>query len=627
MPSINFATHVSAAMGAARNFGSLLLRKEKQDEVLDRARLVKRKLPAIVRGLKQISKSDKSEVLSIGTYLEENARLRPNAPALLFEDRRYTHRQLNEQANRYANLFRSRGVRKGAVVAMFLENRPELLFAVAGAVKLGAIASVINTNQRKSVLVHSFSVCKAELFVVGQELVEAFQEVRSELGQARRESVLFIADSADAAAPSDMSDAAPLLAEAATSTPAELRAVTLGDPCFYIYTSGTTGLPKASIMSHFRWVKAAGAFGTIALDMKPTDVMYVALPLYHNNALSVAWGSAACAGACLVIRRKFSASKFWEDVRRYRANCFCYIGELCRYLMNQPRRPDDAHNPVQKIIGNGLRPDIWNDFKERFDIAEVYEFYAASEGNIAFVNVLNLDKTIGFCPAPYAIVEYDIDRDQPVRGADGFLTRVKRGGTGLLIGEVSEKYAFDGYTDPVASEKKLLRDVFEPGDVWFNSGDLLKDLGFRHAQFVDRIGDTFRWKSENVSTNEVAEVVNSFEQVDESTVYGVQIPGTEGRAGMAAVVANVPVDNLDITALSRHLTSELPVYARPVFLRFRPALEVTGTFKQKKSELRTEGFDPAAVTEPLYVLLPGTDRYTKLTDDVFRRIQGGQMRF
>jgi citronellyl-CoA synthetase len=622
--SARVGSAVSTAIEIARDLGTIL---SQPTEVASRARLVGRKLPAIVAGLKEISKSDKTEALSIGSYLERNARERPHETALLYEDQRLTHLELDEHANRWAHLYRSRGVGKGDVVAVLLDNRPEILLAVAGAVKLGAIAAVINTRQRKRVLLHSFSVCDAKLFVIGEELYPAFSEVRAELPAATPASVLFVRDGGDGPAPDDASDAAAELSRAPADRPPELDQVTLGDPCFYIYTSGTTGLPKASIMSHFRWAKAAGAFGKLALDLAPTDTMYVALPFYHNNALTVAWSSAASAGAAMAIRRKFSASQFWDDVRRYDATSFCYIGELCRYLLNQPPRPDDADNPVKKIVGNGLRPDIWKAFKARFGIPEVYEFYAASEGNIAFINVFNVDCTVGFCPAPYAIVEYDVDRDEPVRDADGRLVRVARGGTGLLIAQVSDKYAFDGYTDPEASEKKLFRDAFEPGDVWFNSGDLLRDQGFRHAQFVDRVGDTFRWKSENVSTNEVAEVLNQFHQIDESTVYGVEIPGTEGRAGMAAIVVNVEPASLDGAALGRHARAQLPAYAVPIFLRVRRELEVTGTFKQKKSTLREEGFDPGRIDEPVYVMLPGTGDYVPLTDAAFADITAGRLAF
>ncbi|RMH42718.1 MAG: long-chain-acyl-CoA synthetase [Deltaproteobacteria bacterium] len=625
MTNDGITARLTSLASATRELAELLAHHP--DRVADTLRLLRRKLPTLRRGLQIISKSDKSEVLSIGTYLERNARERPDAPALLYLDRRYTHRELHELSNRYANALANLGIGKGDAVAIFVENRPEMLLAVAGAVKLGAIAAVINTNQRKKVLAHSFSLCNAKAYVIGAELYDAFAEVRAPLPHATADRVMWIPEDDRCDAPRDAIDARDALDRAPATTPAAMARVTLGDPCFYIYTSGTTGLPKASIMSHFRWVKASAAFGLLALDMRPTDVMYVPLPFYHNNALTVGWSSAAVSGAALVMRRKFSASKFWDDVRHYHATCFCYIGELCRYLMNQPARPDDADNPVTKIVGNGLRPDIWKAFKRRFGIDEVYEFYAASEGNIAFVNAFNLDCTVGFCPAPYAIVEYDVDRDEPVRGPDGFLRRVPRGGVGLLIGEVTDKYAFDGYTDPEASEKKLLRNAFRQGDVWFNSGDLLRDLGFRHAQFVDRVGDTFRWKSENVSTNEVAEVINQFPQVDEATVYGVEIPRCEGRAGMAAIVANVPVDEFDFAGFVRHMHEQLPPYAIPVFLRFRPALDTTSTFKQKKGDLKNQGYDPAQTGEPTFVMLPKTNAYVRVTPDIFKNIQAGEYPF
>jgi citronellyl-CoA synthetase len=596
-------------------------------EALNALRLVAKKFPSIARGLPLISKGKKDEILSIGSYLEKNAKERPDGAALYFEDRRYSHRQLNEEANRWADVLSARGVNKGDAVALFIENRPEMLFAVAGAVKIGAIAAIINTRQRGKVLEHSLRVSKASTFVVGEELWREFAEVRSAVGAEAREKVLWLVDNGKDTVPPDASDAALLLSRARTSTPPQLATVRLGDPCFYIYTSGTTGMPKASIMSHFRWVKAAGGFGMAALALTPDDVLYLALPLYHNNALTVAWSSAASTGAALALRRKFSVSAFWDDVRRYRATSFAYIGELCRYLLNQPARPDDRDNPVKKIVGNGLRPDIWKEFKQRFGIDEVYEFYAASEGNIAFINLLNADCTVGICPAPYALVKYDIDRDEPVRTPDGRLIKVGKGEVGLLIGEVSERYAFDGYTDKAASEKKLLRDVFVPGDCYFNSGDLLRDLGFRHAQFVDRVGDTFRWKGENVSTNEVAEVLNTFGQVAETTVYGVQLPGTEGRAGMAAVVLRVPLQQLDLRAFAAHVRSQLPPYAVPVFLRFQEELEVTGTFKQVKGDLKKQGFDPSAVKEPVYVLPPRHTEYVPLTADLHRQIAARELEF
>ena len=590
------------------------------------ARLVGRKLPALKAGIKITGNKDLTQTISIGSFLEQNAQERPTGIAIRYEDQSYSHAELNERSNRFANLFASRGVGKGDAVAICIENRPEILFAVAGAAKLGAIAAVINTNQRRKVLLHSLSVCKAKLFVIGEECYEAFAEIRGELDKASADAVIYLRDQGDSL-PDDVTDGDAVAAEASATTPDSLQEVTLADPCFYVYTSGTTGMPKASIMSHSRWVKAGAGFGKAALNMRPSDTIYVSLPFYHNNALTVAWSSAAAVGATLAIRRKFSATKFWDDIRKYNATVFCYIGELCRYLMNQPPKQDDADNPAVKCVGNGLRPDIWRDFKKRFGIKEVYEFYGASEANVAFINLFNFDCTVGFCPAPYALVKYDIDRDEPVEDSRGHLIRTGRGDVGLLIAEVSEKYAFDGYTDKSANDKKLLRNVFEEGDVWFNSGDLLRDQGFRHAQFVDRIGDTFRWKGENVSTNEVAEVLGTFDQVDEATVFGVQIPGSDGRAGMAAIVANRPVDDFDFPGFTSHVTSGLPAYACPIFLRFRSELDMTGTFKQKKGELRKEGFAVQAGGDPIFIMLPKQSKYVPLTAGLAAEIDAGSVSF
>jgi len=596
-------------------------------DALQRLRRVVRKLPAIARGVRLTAKTDRSEPLSIGRYLEHNARVWPHRPALLFEDRSYTHAELDREANRWANLLAARGLRKGDAVAVFVDNRPELLFAVAGIVKLGAIAAMINSRQQGHALEHSLRICNATCFVIGEELWSTFADLGRAIEVPERDHLLWLADRGEGPVPPAATDARGELAHTSDAAPPQLADVRLGDACFYIYTSGTTGLPKASIMSHFRWVKSAGAFGMAALALRPDDVLYVPLPLYHSSALAVAWSAAASTGAALALRRRFSVSAFWDDVRRFHATSFVYIGELCRYLLNQPPRADDRSHTVRKIVGNGLRPDIWRQFKTRFGIDEVYEFYGASEGNIAFVNVLNADCTVGLCPAPYALVRYDIDRDEPVRGPDGRLVRVDRGEVGLLIAELTARYAFDGYTDPAANEHKLLRDVFEPGDCWFNSGDLLRDLGFRHAQFVDRVGDTFRWKGENVSTNEVAEVLNTFPQLAESTVYGIELPGTDGRCGMAAVVPRVPAAELDLEGLARHLRAELPPYAVPLFLRIEHELEATTTFKQLKSELRRQGFDPARVPRPLLVLRPGSAAYVPLTPELYGAIARGELAF
>jgi citronellyl-CoA synthetase len=295
--------------------------------------------------------------------------------------------------------------------------------------------------------------------------------------------------------------------------------------------------------------------------------------------------------------------------------------------MNQPPTADDWKNPLKKIIGNGLRPDIWKDFKKRFDISKVYEIYGAAESNLYFVNILNLDCTVGKCKLPYTIVKYNVDEDEPLRGENGFMQKVKVGETGLLLGEITEENPFVGYSSKDATESKILRDVFARGDAWFNTGDLIRDIGFNHVQFVDRTGDTFRWKGENVSTTEVEKVVDTFPQISLSTVYGVLMPGGDGRVGMAAIISATKPEDFDFKGLAKHFQRVLPSYSVPKFIRFKTEFEYTSTHKIKKVNLKKEGFDHRIVTDPLYVLLPGEFAYKPLTEEFYAEIMAGKYKF
>lgn len=313
-------------------------------------------------------------------------------------------------------------------------------------------------------------------------------------------------------------------------------------------------------------------------------------------------------------------SQFWEDIKKFNATAFTYVGEVCRYLLNQPPSPYDSTNPVKTIIGNGLRPDIWKEFKKRFNITRVAEFYGASEIGRVFGNYLNFDCTVGFCAESYAIVKYDYDEEKPVRDEDGFMEKVKVGETGILLWGLESEGIFIGYTDKKSTEAKLFRNIFKKGDIWFNSGDLMRDQGCQHVQFIDRIGDTFRWKAHNVSTTEVEEVLNAFEPILMSSVYGVQIPGTDGRAGIASTVINSKLEDFDLKGLIDHLKKNLPPYAIPIFLRFKPDLTITSTFKFRKVDLKREEFDLDLIQDPLYVFLPDEPDYTPLTKENYKHI-------
>ncbi|HEY0974189.1 MAG TPA: long-chain-acyl-CoA synthetase [Solimonas sp.] len=576
------------------------------------------------RGLFNLLTLKPHKLNSIGLLLQRHAERTPQATALLFEGRRWSYAELNAWANRIASVLKAQGVRSGDAVAILMENRPEVLACVAATVKLGAIAGMLNHQQRGDVLAHSIRLTKAKLVIAGDECLEALHSSGFHPGEDRNHRYLWVGEGAGAV-PEGFLDLAALSASAPVGNPPETAKIQLRQPCFYIFTSGTTGLPKASVMTHYRWLRGMAGLGQMALRIHSDDVLYCALPLYHNNALTVSWGSAMSAGAALALGRKFSASRFWDEIRRYDATAFCYIGELCRYLLNQPAKNTDRQHRVRLIVGNGLRPEIWDEFQQRFGIARISEFYGASESNLAFANGFDIARTAGFCPLPFAVVEFDAEAEAPRRGSGGFMRKVVKGDVGLLINEVTDKSPFDGYTDEKASQAKLLRNVFKKGDVWFNTGDLVRDQGMRHIQFADRVGDTFRWKGENVATTEVEAALNRFAGVEQACVYGVQVPGTDGRAGMAALTMAAGT-MLDGAALAQHLCAQLPAYAVPLFLRLREEQETTSTFKFRKVELKREAFDPAQVSEPLFVLLDRARGYEPLTLPVHRRLLGQELR-
>ncbi|MNY05368.1 Long-chain-fatty-acid--CoA ligase FadD17 [compost metagenome] len=366
----------------------------------------------------------------------------------------------------------------------------------------------------------------------------------------------------------------------------------------------------------------------IALDMRPEDVVYCTLPLYHATGLCVCWGSAVSGASGFAIRRKFSASQFWSDVHKYRATTIGYVGELCRYLVDQPPSADDGKHGVRKMIGNGLRPGAWTEFKTRFAVDHICELYAASDGNIGFTNILNFDNTVGFSLMSWELAAYDHDSGAPTRGSNGFMRKVGKGEQGLLLAKIDDKAPLDGYTDPQKTEKVVLHDVFEKGDRYFNTGDLLRNIGFGHAQFVDRLGDTYRWKGENVSTTEVENILLQYPPISEAVAYGVEIRNTNGRAGMAAITPAESLATLDFSELLAFVRQHMPAYAVPLFLRVKVKMETTGTFKYQKTRLKDEAFDPGRTgDDPIYAWLPGTDTYVQVTGQVLSDIQAGKYRY
>ncbi|MGV0717464.1 long-chain-acyl-CoA synthetase FadD6 [Mycolicibacterium sp. XJ662] len=565
-------------------------------------------VPTILRGVVTGFGARPSAKTSIGKVFQERAAKYGDKVFIKFADEQISYRQANETANRYAAVLAARGVGHGDVVGMMLRNSPDAVLVMLAAVKCGAIAGMVNYNQRGEVLKHSFGLLGAKVVVAETDFIDPITESGADTNALMTDDEL-----------------KRLATTAPATNPPTTAAVLAKDKAFYIFTSGTTGMPKASVMTHYRWLRALAGFGALGMRLTSRDTLYCCLPLYHNNALTVALSSVLSTGATLALGRSFSASKFWDEVIRYDATAFVYIGEICTYLLNQPPRAADRQHKVRVICGNGLRPAIWDQFTERFGIERICEFYAASEGNTAFVNVFNIDKTTGICPSPVAFVEYDADTGEPARDADGRVRKVRNGEPGLLLSKVSNFQPFDGYTDKEATEKKLVRNAFRENDVWFNTGDLMRAQGFGHAAFIDRLGDTFRWKGENVATTEVEAAISTDPQVEEATVFGVEVPGAGGRAGMAAIQLKDGAE-FDGKALAKAAHEQLPGYAVPLFVRVVSELSYTSTFKAQKVDLRKEGYGGGEhqVDDPIYVLAGRDEGYIEFYDEYPDEVKAGK---
>ncbi|MDH5673662.1 MAG: long-chain-acyl-CoA synthetase [Myxococcales bacterium] len=559
---------------------------------------------------------------TVAYLLEQQAASKNGGNTFLrFEDQSFSYREANALVNRHASAYSALGFGKGDVVALMMDNRPEFLWHFFAAGKLGAVAALINTHNSGEPLAHTLRICSPKAIVVGGEHVEAFQAIADRLQLPQH---LFVDVEAGQQAPegAGLTSWSAQLEGKSEENPAQTGQNRLSDLAAYIYTSGTTGLPKAALVRHLRLYALGQALGGVGWGLDESDVIYNCLPLYHTNGIGVCTGSVISYGATMALARRFSASRFWDDVRQHEATGFIYIGELCRYLMNQPPQPGDRDHKVRAMVGNGLRPDIWPGFQQRFGVKRVGEFYGSTEGNVGTLNIDNAVGSVGRLMGG-VLVRWDDEADDFLRGPGGFMVKCKADQPGVLIGKISKRASFDGYEDKAATNSKILRDVFQKGDAYFNTGDMLRMDRVRRLYFVDRMGDTFRWKGENVSTFEVQEQIASWSGTEEVNVYGVQIEGTEGRAGMASIVLR---GDFDADAFQRHVDQNLPGYARPIFLRLQEQMETTGTLKLKKADLRKEGFDPSAIGDPLYFRHPQQKVYVPLTPEVYADIQSGQLR-
>ncbi|XP_019718379.1 long-chain fatty acid transport protein 6 [Hippocampus comes] len=568
-----------------------------------------------------------SRVCTVLDRFIQQAHRNPDKAFIIYEGSVHTYKDIEQRSNRLANVFLQKlNVTKGDCVALLMNNEPDFVCVWFGLAKVGCPVAFLNTNIKSRSLLHCITCCGAKAVIVGADLVECVGGIVSNLledniqvwamkshcGDTKMESIL---DHIDAATDKPL--------------PAVLRATTsLKSPTLFIFTSGTTGLPKAAVITHLQSLKAAG--GCWAFGVTKKDVIYISLPLYHSAASLIGIGGTIELGATCILKKKFSASQFWNDCRKHNVTVFQYIGELCRYLCNQPKTEIDKVHSVRIGIGNGLRQDVWQEFLRRYGNIQMCEVYGSTEGNLCFMNHIGKIGRVGRSNfiyrllLKYDLVKYDMMKEEPMKDQYGFCQRVKKGETGLLLSKVSALTPFFGYAgSKQLTEKKLIRNVFVKGDAYFNTGDLMAEDNEGFISFKDRVGDTFRWKGENVATTDVAETLGSVDFIQEINVYGVEIAGQEGRAGMAAIILR-PGFMFDGSKFFQHVVMELPTYARPLFIRLQVVMEMTSTLKQQKFNLVQSGFNPSTISDPLYVLDYQQNSYIPLTKSAYQSILCGE---
>ncbi|ESO09479.1 hypothetical protein HELRODRAFT_109692 [Helobdella robusta] len=568
--------------------------------------------------------------VTVVTLFDKTTKKNPDKKAFITIDgRSWTFREVNEYSNAVANYFYDQGYRKNDIVAVFMESRPEFVMIWLGLAKIGVISALINFNLKHEALAHCIKVSGARSLIFGSELCEVVKESYHLLPT---NIILYISGmyQTNNIQAKHLDN---ILKDYSKLPPRVTHKTFFNEKLIYIYTSGTTGLPKAAVVTHSRFYYMARSIFHF-YKMTADDVIYGTLPLYHSAGGVLGVGNVLISGCTMVIRKKFSASKFWIDCRDHGCTVAQYIGEICRYLLVQPASVNDTNHKIRLMFGNGLRPQIWLEFKNRFSIPQIGEFYGATESNANIVNIDNTPGAIGFqtriIPSvyPVTLIKVDLITGELIRDKYGRCIRCQPGEPGELVGKiVSGKplRSFDGYADKEANKKKMARDIFKPGDCYFMSGDILEMDEFGYMYFRDRTGDTYRWKGENVSTSEVEAIISNIIHLTDTTVYGVEIPGTEGRAGMVAVAD--PNRTLDLQLLSREVKKTLPSYARPVFIRVMSQLNMTSTFKLKKVEYRMEGFNPDIIADDLYYLNVRSNSYDQLNSDVYNGILNGTIRF
>ena len=569
-----------------------------------------------------------ADLYTLADRLEAQAQRFPDQPFLIYGTDVYSYAQVDAQANRMAHVFYDKGLRPGDVCAIAMENRPQFFFCWFGLVKLGAVVAFINTQVNGKPLVHALQTTDAKAVVVGEECLDNLLATEG-LPDVPWWLIEDPENPHDRVLPAcvDQSFSEQIAQAAPTPFPREVRAaITAESTTLLIFTSGTTGLPKAARYSHMRWM-SSGDVMEVTMGATAQDVFYCCLPLYHGAAATSVTSTALRVGASIVVRRKFSVREFWQDVRRNHITVFQYIGEICRYLLNQPVVAGEREHSLRYMLGAGLTAESWQRWLERFGPIQVFEGWGATEAN---ANLINVDNYVGSCGrvpdwsrTNLRLVRYDVESDTHPRDEHGFYQLCKPGEVGEAMGFIVDHPQigggrFEGYTSAAASESKIRRNVFQAGDAYWSSGDLLRYDDDGYFYFVDRIGDTFRWKSENVSTLEVAGTLSDLPGLELINVYGVQVPEHEGRAGMAAILMQ-PGQTFDPQAFYDLTEARLPRYAAPMFVRVSATADMTSTFKLRKVDLQRQGYAPGLFADPLFVRDDSTRTYQPYSLQVLAR--------
>lgn len=584
-------------------------------DVVSKSKMSFRDVSLLYKGVKTLKRLKKDKGDTFNIIFKNTVSKYPDNEFLIYDNQSLTYKQVDELTNKLARSFLDKGMVRGDTLSLIAKNSVEYLVVLIASIKVGILASLVNDSLKGESLRHCIEVTNSKYIILGDEFVDVF---KNEFNDEMEDRVFYVNKNfMSFEKQDDINKASYLFNEINKFSSKEIPFKSdLDDAIFYLFTSGSTGLPKAALVTNRRYVIGYAGYGLSLARLTPEDRLYVYLPFYHGNSTVVSLSAVLASGASFIIGEKFSRTKFWDTVNENGATAFSYIGEICRYLLSNPPSEKERTHNVKKVFGNGLKPELWDEFEKRFNISKIGEFYAASESPIGFMNVFYMKHTIGFTTLPYKIVKFDFEKDEPYRNSKGFLVEAKKGEVGLLIAPKDKNFA--GYSDPKKNESLFIRDVVKKGDIWINTGDMVREMGFNHAQFAERSGDSYRWKGENTSASEVEKLLDSVNGVEKSAVFGVQLEKYDGKAGMAALVLE---KEESLESVYDVLKANIQEASMPVFLRVVDDFETTETHKIKKINLKKMSWFDCVGN--VYLLDHKTKNYKALTESDIKEIKAG----